>query len=100
GVMAELFSISDVRVEQKKVTLPDGKVVEGPVVTFEVRAKSDLNLGVIGATCYDRDGHKYESGVVVFEPRYGEWPSGRKARATVVLPADPSRVKRIEFFQW
>ncbi|HEY0738575.1 MAG TPA: hypothetical protein VGD69_26895 [Herpetosiphonaceae bacterium] len=98
GALDDQFDISNVQFKRQAIQNPLGQFEEFDTLSFTVESRSDFLVATFFARFFDAEGIEVTSFMPLqFDPEYGQWYSGQRSRAILILPSEMSRVKEIRF---
>ena len=89
GPLLDLFTVSNVRIETRRIRLEQGGSFEAEVLAFDARTNYTFAIAVLQAEMLDADGYAVTlPALVEFDPDYNatEWTRGVRSSAQIMLP--------------
>jgi hypothetical protein len=99
GPLLELFTVTDVRIETRRLRLEQGGSFDTQVLAFEARANYTFAIAILQADLLDAEGFAVTLPMLVeFDPDYNatEWQRGAATSGQIMLPEDLDKVVTIQ----
>ncbi len=98
GPLLEMFTVSNVRIETRRIRLEQGGSFDAEVLAFDVRANATFAIAILQANLLDAEGFDVTLPLLVeFDPDYNatEWTRGVRSSVQIMLP-DPEKLATVK----